>query len=123
MSLRPPAPKRLTPFWPTAFLLAVMALAGWAGPGGLFASRQTTPAFRDPAMSMQAAFETVTIGQSTKEQVASALGPAKVVTFDSGFEVWVYQATNAEGPAANAELVILFAPSSVVQKIRIRSAS
>lgn len=69
---------------------------------------------------------------STTAQVTAALGPAAVVRFDSGYEVWVYrfvqkapakpnQRTVEE--AAPSELVLLFAPSGVVTKVRIRPPS
>jgi hypothetical protein len=73
----------------------------------------------------------LTIGKSTKGDVAAALGETLVLRFDTGYEVWVYQVENhARAPAARAtdeataatrpELVILFAPSGVVAKTRIR---
>jgi hypothetical protein len=84
----------------------------------------------------------VTIGKSTKAEVLAALGKAAVIRFDSGFEVWVYQITgepvtiqtaakaSAEAPGGRdslevatrgkAEFVILFAPSGVVSKTRVR---
>jgi hypothetical protein len=81
----------------------------------------------------------VTIGQSTKSDVAAALGSALVVTFESGYEVWVYrlardrsaqetrgrrEPTSAESAraAGNPEFVILFAPSGIVAKTRLRLA-
>ena len=96
--------------------------AGCAGPG-LFRSAESASPFRDPGMSMRTASDAVVVGQSTKVEVASVLGAANVVRFDSGFEVWVYR-TNASSDAAinatnPAELVILFAPSGVVKKTRL----
>ena len=66
-------------------------------------------------------------GQTSKAQTLDALGPATVVQFDSGYEVWVYRG-KARKPANNdadtgPELVILFTPGGVVQKSRIRPAS
>jgi hypothetical protein len=71
----------------------------------------------------------VVAGKSTKADVEAALGTALVVGFDSGYEVWVYrEAGSGQGfgwfgqPAAEkAELVILFEPSGVVGKSRIRA--
>jgi hypothetical protein len=52
-------------------------------------------------------------------------GPAKVIRFDSGYEVWIYQLPGelpAKGKAAlKTELVVLFAPSGTVTKTRISS--
>ncbi len=76
-------------------------------------------------------------GTSTKADVIAALGETLVIRFDSGYEVWVYRlddGTSGEGtpsapwlrraatPEASAEFVILFAPSGVVTKTRIRPA-
>lgn len=71
---------------------------------------------------MQAGSEAVAIGKSSKQEVMAALGPATVVRFDSGYEVWVYRKNPLKSEAANAEFVILFAPSGIVKKARIRPA-
>ena len=100
-------------------------LAGCAGSSGFFNSLDAAPPFRDPNMSMQNASDTIVSGQSTKADVMAALGSATVVKFDSGFEVWVYRPKSARAAAATsgtAEFVILFAPSGVVKKTRIRPA-
>jgi hypothetical protein len=55
----------------------------------------------------------LTTGQSTKSDVRAALGEGTVVSFDSGYEVWVYRQ-----PAA--ELVLLFEPSGILDKTRLR---
>jgi hypothetical protein len=51
--------------------------------------------------------------------------PAKVIRFDSGYEVWIYrfpEESPAKGKvAANTELVVLFAPSGTVRKTRVSS--
>jgi hypothetical protein len=70
----------------------------------------------------------VSIGKSTKADVEAALGKAIVVSFDSGYEVWVYREKGAGGLFArptrdNAELVLLFEPPGVLRKSRIRDAS
>ena len=62
--------------------------------------------------------DAVAIGKSTKADVIAALGETLVISFDTGYEVWVYRLANA--PAA--EFVILFAPSGLVAKTRIRPA-
>jgi outer membrane protein assembly factor BamE (lipoprotein component of BamABCDE complex) len=73
----------------------------------------------------------VAVGRSTKADVAAALGEALVITFDNGYEVWAYE-LSGERPAraawgnpnagSGAEFVILFAPSGIVAKTRIRPA-
>ena len=95
-------------------------LAGCAGPLGLFNAEPKAPPFRDQNMSMQEASGAITTGKTTKAEVIAALGPATVIQFDSGFEVWVYRAKSREPTAAKAEFVILFAPSGIVKKTRTR---
>jgi len=58
----------------------------------------------------------VVAGMSTKADVLALLGKSASVAFDSGYEVWAYQ---AEG----AEFVILFAPSGIVARTRTRPAT
>jgi hypothetical protein len=71
--------------------------------------------------SAQAAEYALDIGKSTKADVRAALGQAVVVDFESGYEVWVYRERAPEKePAAKAELVLLFAPSAILAKTRVR---
>ena len=104
-------------------LACCLWLAGCAGSSGLFRSETKTPPFRDPTMTMQNARDAIAVGAATKADVIATLGPATVVKFDSGFEVWVYGAKSAsEAAASQAEFVVLFAPSGVVKKSRLRPA-
>lgn len=98
-------------------------LAGCVGTGEFAKSRDTKPVFLDKNMSVQEAQGSITVGTSTKAAVRAALGAATVVKFDSGYEVWVYRGTDGKATATGAEFVILFAPSGVVKKTRIRSPS
>lgn len=76
---------------------------------------------RASGVSDQAARDSIAIGKSTRADVSAALGKATVIPFDSGFEVWVYRWKGAEGTARDTtELVLLFEPSGVVRKARIR---
>lgn len=95
-------------------------LAGCAGSFGEEKLKKSAPAFRNPNMSLHDALDAVVIGKSTQADVAAALGNAAVITFDSGFEVWVYRVRSSEISVKTSELVVLFAPSGVVKKIRIR---
>ena len=97
-------------------------LAGCAGPLGFAGVGGATPPFRDLGMSMQTAMQAVVIGQSTQADVLAALGTATEIPFDSGYEVWVYRSNRLQSEAAQPEFVILFAPSGVVKKTRIRPA-
>lgn len=105
--------------WPMA---ACLWLAGCAGPFGFPGMGGATSPFRDPGLTMQTAREAVAIGQSSKQDVMAALGPATVVRFDSAYEVWVYRRNPLRSEPENAEFVILFAPSGIVKKSRIRPA-
>ena len=75
----------------------------------------------DEGRSETGAMESVVVGVSTKADVVAALGNAITIRFDSGFEVWVYR-FKGSGRARSAwtEFVVLFAPSGVVSKTRIR---
>jgi len=71
--------------------------------------------------SAHAAEHALDIGKSSKADVRAALGEAVVVDFESGYEVWVYRERAPEKePAAKAELVLLFAPSGILAKTRVR---
>lgn len=75
-------------------------------------------------VSAQAARDVLSIGSSTKAEVRAALGEGVVVDFASGYEVWVYRERAPEKPqepaAPRTELVLLFAPSGVLSKTRVR---
>ncbi|SFU33780.1 hypothetical protein SAMN05216350_101395 [Polaromonas sp. YR568] len=105
-------------------LAGCLVLAGCASPLDEVDSRKALPEFSTPGMSMQSAKDAVVPGTSTKADVAAALGPGTVVKFDSGYEVWVYRA-KAYKPAVDApgtnEFIVLFAPSGIVKKTRIRT--
>lgn len=94
-------------------------LAGCAAPESSL-SENAAPSFRDQRMSAQAASDSIVIGKSTKAEVQAVLGPANVVKFDSGFELWIYGAKEAKVSSARAEFVILFTPSGIVKKTRIK---
>jgi hypothetical protein len=59
----------------------------------------------------------------TKADVIAELGSATVLRFDSGYEVWAYRLAqpSARDRTESSELVLLFTPSDVVAKVRIRS--
>jgi len=88
-------------------------------------------------VSAHNAKDAISIGKSTKSDVIAALGKTKGISFDSGFEVWVYHVTGdtpagpgsgelfgraglARSSLGKTEFVILFAPSGVVTKTRTR---
>lgn len=97
-----------------------------------------TTATATPASIISAdnARDAITVGKSTKADVIAVLGKTTVISFDSGFEVWVYQikgdtpakvswwerADSEKRARGKSEFVVLFAPSGVVTKTRIRPA-
>jgi hypothetical protein len=66
--------------------------------------------------------EKIVIGKSSKADVSSALGTATVISFDNGYEVWVYSwgAAADRTTRAASELVVLFEPSGLASKVRVR---
>jgi hypothetical protein len=71
--------------------------------------------------SARAGESALAIGKSTKADVRAALGEATAVDFASGYEVWVYRERAQEKePAPGAELVLLFAPSGILTRTRVR---
>ena len=102
----------------------VVCLQGCAGVGLLDASPQRDASARTPtgpSLTPQAAMERISLGKSTKADVASALGEPIAVPFDSGYEVWVYRWRGRDRtPRGATELVVLFAPSGVATKVRVR---
>jgi hypothetical protein len=72
-------------------------------------------------LSAAAALETLSIGKSTRADVRARLGKATVIDFESGYEVWVYrERPRPKAPPPAPELVLLFAPSGILAKARIR---
>jgi hypothetical protein len=120
-------------------VLCALCLAGCATQRTTAPSAVVTP-LRAKAIPAEGINDAVVIGRSTKADVNAALGETLVIRFDTGFEVWVYRlATDTPGragvarrmilgrsekpgPDTNDEFVILFAPSGLVAKTRIRPA-
>jgi outer membrane protein assembly factor BamE (lipoprotein component of BamABCDE complex) len=81
---------------------------------------QDAPLRPGEVLSAQAARDAVAVGRSTKADVRAALGQAVLIDFDSGYEVWVYRERLKEKAVQPAtELVLLFAPSGVLTKMRV----
>lgn len=103
------------------FMALCAACAGTSlldpSPDGRGMARTPTGASITP----QAAMEAVTLGKTTKSELASALGQAIAIPFDSGYEVWVYRWPGADrSTRAATELVVLFEPGGVATKVRVR---
>ena len=114
--------RTMTIFCRSMLCAGCLSLAGCAG-SGWFKMGADTPAFSNPAVSMQNAGDAIVIGKTNKAEVLAALGAATVINFDSGFEVWVYRDKSRAPAEAKAEFVILFAPDGVVKKTRLRPGS
>ena len=109
--------KRSTRYFRTVAALGVgVALAACAA---LRAPGPATP-FRDPLLSMTQASGQVVLGHSSADQVVAALGPASVIRFDSGFEVWAYRSASPGINVLDTELILLFDPTGTLQKMRLR---
>ena len=80
-----------------------------------------TPLGPGEIRSARAGESALAVGKSTKADVRAALGEATAVDFASGYEVWVYRERAQEKePAPGAELVLLFAPSGILTRTRVR---
>lgn len=106
-----------------AAALSALTLAGCVshgGPGGC-CPPGTAQSAAGQALAPQAAMARLQLGASTKQDVASALGPARVARFDSGHEVWVYRWPGRDGtPEQASELVLLFPPTGPLAKFRLK---
>jgi outer membrane protein assembly factor BamE (lipoprotein component of BamABCDE complex) len=63
-------------------------------------------------------FAAATAPGATRASVLAALGPTSNIAFDSGYQVWLYQAPRAGGRFA--EYVVLFDRAGLVSKTRRR---
>jgi hypothetical protein len=108
----------------TLCLFASIACLAGSGCSGLRQPLSQGPApgaAGTPALTPQAAMEAIEIGKSRKGDVAAQLGGAIVIAFDSGYEVWVYRWSGADRtPQGATELVLLFDPSGLATKRRLR---
>jgi outer membrane protein assembly factor BamE (lipoprotein component of BamABCDE complex) len=99
-------------------LLAFLLVAGCAHVEPKPAEKPLGPG---ELVSAQAAQDALAIGSSTKADVRAALGQAVVVDFSSGYEVWVYrERPKEESTVSKTELVLLFSPSGILSKSRVR---
>jgi len=126
-----------TLFRTSAALAVAVCIAGCASPGPATPPAATVTA-QGTKVIPAARMEAIAIGKSTRAEMLAALGETLVISFESGFEVWVYRVAGekpaqaipergaARGPeseAATGEFVVLVAPSGVVAKTRIRAPS
>ena len=95
-----------------------VCIAGCTTPGPPAVPTAVVTPLQAKVIAPDRAKNAVAIGKSTKADVIAALGETLVISFDSGFEVWVYRL----GRDTTAEFVVLFAPTGLVAKTRIRPA-
>jgi hypothetical protein len=101
--------------------LAVLALAFISGCALFTPPAKERPLGPGEIASAQAATNAIAAGKSTRAEVRAALGEATVIDFDSGYEVWVYRERLKEkAKPPPTELVLLFAPSGILAKARVR---
>ena len=126
-----------------ALLRSLVALAlaacivGCATPTASTVPSAVVTPLRIKVIPADRARDAIAVGRSTRADVTAALGETLAITFDSGFEVWVYRLAghmsgkerdgwrSARGRGEElrmGEFVVLFAPSGVVAKTRIRPA-
>lgn len=90
-------------------------IAGCVTQGGTMPTASVTPA-REKVTPTDPMKSAVTIGRSTRADVRAVLGETMAISFDTGYEVWVYRLPNTR----TGEFVVLFAPSGAVAKTRVR---
>jgi outer membrane protein assembly factor BamE (lipoprotein component of BamABCDE complex) len=125
-------------WWRTGAALALAGcIAGCATPPST-ATRDVVTSRQTGLIAPDRTADAVAIGQSTRADVIAALGETLVIRFDTGYEVWVYRLAMSDqetrsrflvrpgsqraGRDTTAEFVVLFAPSGIVKKTRIRPA-
>ena len=92
----------------TTLLLSAFLLCGCATP----------PAPPGKQVS-QAALAQAAVAGASKASLLAALGPTHHITFDSGYEAWLYQVPAANGRLT--EFVVLLDPAGFVKKTRLRA--
>ena len=107
-------------------LFRVSRLLGLALCAGLAACASVAPSdapslTKASPLASAAARNTAIVGK-TKGEVLAALGKTVSVPFDSGYEIWVYHLREgaSQRTASQAEFVVLFDPSGVATKTRVR---
>jgi hypothetical protein len=108
----------------SALIRFAVALASTVWIAGCASGPSTTPsAFvtspRAKVIPTERVKAAVSIGKSTKADVIASLGETLVISFDTGYEVWVYRLAEDR----RGEYVVLFDPSGLLTKTRIRTGS
>lgn len=101
---------------------ALALCAGLAGCAGVTPSEAPSLTKASPAAAAAARDNTI-VGK-TRRDVLATLGQTASVTFDSGYEIWVYHLDDGAPRRATgkSEFIVLFDPSGVVTRTRVRPA-
>ena len=83
-------------------------------------SDDTLLSFADMDSAAGADDSAIAAGYDTAAQMQARLGPAKVVSFDSGYQIWRYTYPSERSDAPPAEFTILFGPDGVARKARLQ---
>ena len=112
-----------SPFRIGVALAVIACMGGCAAPGPSTVPSAVVTPMRSKVIPADRVQGAAVIGKSTKADVVAALGETLAISFDSGFEVWVYRlGKDKTRRDTTGEFVILFAPSGLVAKTRIRPA-
>jgi hypothetical protein len=104
-----------------AVVAACLCIGGCAFTQPPAPTAKSAPLRAGEILSAQSAKEALSVGRSTKADARAEIGEAVVIDFESGYEVWVYKERLREKATPPAtELVLLFAPSGILAKARIR---
>ena len=107
-------------------LASALCIAGCVMPGPPTVPTAVVSPEEARVVPARSARDAVVIGKSTRADVRTALGETLIVSFESGYEVWVYRLANDKAGRSTRdamdEFVVLFAPSGLVAKTRIRPA-
>ena len=104
-----------------ASALAVLSFVVLGGCATSAPSPAPEPYASAPYATTIKAIPSLALGKSTKGEVAAGLGRTTAITFESGYEVWVYLIRpSTRGEARTTELVLLFDPEGVLAKSRFR---
>jgi hypothetical protein len=83
-------------------------------------SDDTLLEFEDMAAPPGADDTTVAADHASTAQMLSRLGPAQVVSFDSGYQMWRYAYPAIREGDQPAEFMVLFGPDGIARKARLR---
>jgi hypothetical protein len=108
-----------------ARLVHAAALAGCVGLAGCAGvAPSEAPSLTKASPVAAAAARSDHLVGKTKRDVLATLGQTATINFDSGYEIWVYHLRDGQPQRTQSpgEFVVLFDPSGVVTRTRVRPA-